>query len=234
MKSPIFKYDKVSFELIKQRLCTECEFIERHFINDSYCVFSKKDDSRYIVENLVILSSELEKYDLCSTIDEFVSKVNNIILLRIGAKIIPPEGMEMYYDGDNIRFRPKNSIKTYFDIAKELFLNKDSYYIGNYAHIGTWKAVREGDCYYSTICSSKEQAEKLLGINKLINTADYFNSKYQKDGSSFYYYSLKDNSVVINKESEKIFSAVKFNTRVAAEETLRVLGEELIISIFKD
>ena len=242
MKKPIIKYSKTIFETIKYRLIDKFSFVEHGFNsgNNCYCLLINNT-----ISNLCIDEENLDRYDIASSVDEYINKI--IIYVDVeksSFKIVPPEGMEVFIDGRDIKFRPIKKKLEYKDIAEELFLNKDSFYIGNYARIGNWKAERKEECHYSTLCPNKEQAEKLMNINKLINTANYFNDKYSdqededleenNDYNHYYCFSLSRSGLTIEKElREDVTSLIRFKTKKAAEETLKVLGKDLIISILK-
>lgn len=242
MKKPIIKYSKLTFDYIKHKLSSKFNFVEHSFNygKDCYCLLI---DS--MISNLYVDENRLEEFDIVTDVDEYIEKILVYSFLEKSTiKIIPPEGMEMFIDGKDIKFRPVKKKIEYKDIAEELFLNKESFYIGNYARIGNWKAERKEECHYSTLCPNKEQAEKLMNINKLINTANYFNDKYSdqededleenNDYSHYYCFSLSKSELVIEKElREDVISLIRFKTKKAAEETLKVLGKDLIISILK-
>lgn len=151
--------------------------------------------------------------------------------MKESIKIIPPEGMECYLENNEIKFRKVTEIKSYEDISKELFLNKNCFYFGNFSLIGDWNPKLEEDCNYSNICSTKEQARKILAINKLINVANYLNSKADK-GNEDKYYSiyLNEHKEIIIKSNIKslINNPIRFNTENGAKEAIKILGEDII------
>lgn len=151
-------------------------------------------------------------------------------------KIDMPEGMEAYIDGDTIKFRPISFSKntTYEEVAVALFKNKNSFYVGNYAHIDPWFAKNDKECEYGNICTTKNQAEKLLALNKLMNVSKYLNGEWKlnwdnKDELKYY--------IVYNRKSDKLLilativennTVVYFKSRELAEEAITILGCDII------
>lgn len=68
--------------------------------------------------------------------------------------IIPPEGMEAYQEGNEIKFRPVKKKLTYENVAEELFYNEDvwrfeNYAVNKYAKVVNW--------HYCTNCTSENK-----------------------------------------------------------------------------
>lgn len=143
--------------------------------------------------------------------------------------IIPPEGMEAYQEGNEIKFRPIENKITYESVAKALFEGKDVWRIGDlvinkYNRTGCWN--------YLTNCISEKQAQKLLAINQLMNVAKYLNGDWQPNWnncSNKYYLSVtNDASITIECATRKYSEIVHFETWNLAQQAIDILGEETI------
>lgn len=89
-------------------------------------------------------------------------------------KITPPKGYEVDKDKstfEEIVFKPISL--TYDKICKELFKN-EFYYIGANGAICCSTLINNYICLPNNAIS-KEQAERILAINKLVNVATYYN-----------------------------------------------------------
>lgn len=153
-------------------------------------------------------------------------ETNNLI-------IIPPEGMEAYQEGNEIKFRsiPKKVIN-YDDVTKELFRNEDTWRIGDYG-IEAYKCTPNW-CNLRN-CTSKKHAEKLLAINKLMNVAKYLNAGWKpnwKDSSSYKYYinyTPYRESINISYSNVTTGDIVYFKTEELAKQAIEILREDNII-----
>lgn len=138
-----------------------------------------------------------------------------------GYKIIPPEGMECYLDGSEIKFRPienKPEISCYDDITRKLF-------------------EKEMGVYITSHCVSQKQAKKALAINKLLNIAKYLNDGWVPDWNNsveqkYYIYINILNNIDINYALNKRESIVYFRTEELARKAIEILGEKTIRLIF--
>lgn len=142
--------------------------------------------------------------------------------------IIPPEGMEAYQEGNEIKFRPINKL-TYNDIAKELFYNKRTYYITNQGNLQTYFPANSYDNFNNS--TSDKQLKKLLAINKLMNVAKYLNGDWQpnwNDGNEIKYFVLVISGIEILDTFTYNYSPVYFQTKALAQQAIEILGEETI------
>ena len=145
-------------------------------------------------------------------------------------KIIPPEGMEWYQEGNEIKFRPIKEKASYEDISCQLFYNRTAWYINNWSNICQLTAR---GCYYQpNNCTSKKQAEKLLAINQLMNVAKYLNNGWQpnwNDSDEFkYYFNIVSGKVLIPRTVVNHYSIVYFKSEKLAQQAIEILGEEII------
>ena len=149
-------------------------------------------------------------------------------------KINIPEGFEIdqiksnFIEG-NIVFKKKEI--TYKDIAKELFLSKTKYHIDDCGLI-TQKTF--GSCSYKdkVNCTSKEQVEKLLAMNQLMNVAKYLNgdwrADFKKEVPKFFIYINDKNNIDISANYRIKEYFVYFKTKELTKQAIDILGEETI------
>lgn len=111
-----------------------------------------------------------------------------------GLTIIPPEGMEAYQEGNEIKFRPIKTQISYEDVAKELFFEKRAYFITSEGNINSLIT----SSHYKDLnnCTSEKQTKKLLAINQLMNVAKYLNAK-EKPKENGVMYHIKDNRGIL-------------------------------------
>lgn len=145
--------------------------------------------------------------------------------------IIPPEGMEAYQEGNEIKFRPIKKDLTYKDIAKELFNGKDVWRVGTY-NIDKFKNTPNWDFY--TNCTSEKQAQKLLAINKLMNVAKYLNGNWkpnwddEKESKYFIELITIKDTLYIDCNIRFVSNIIYFKSNELAEQAIEILGEETI------
>ena len=156
-------------------------------------------------------------------------EINNI-------KIVPPEGMEAYKDGNEIKFRSISKNATCLSrIYLELFNKKDVWRIGFH---DTKRYPKDTDWNYFGNCTSKKQAERLLAINKLMNVAKYLNAGWNpiwKDNSSYKYYINYipyRGGINIAYSTVTTGDIVYFKTEELAKQAIEILGEETLKLIF--
>ena len=144
--------------------------------------------------------------------------------------IIPPEGMEAYQEGNEIKFRPIQKKITYRDIAEILFKVR-AVYITSYGDIATdIYPHKVGRGMYTT---SKKQAEKLSAINKLLNVAKYLNGDWQPNWNDIeenkYYIKIDIGRIQIGCANTIFSDIVYFKSIKLAEQAIEILGEETIM-----
>lgn len=146
-------------------------------------------------------------------------------------KIQVPEGYEIDKDNSTfeyIKFKPKTL--TYKDIAKELFLNNEMYFINNNSKI---IYAGGGSINYekSNNCTSRKQAEKLLAINKLMNIAKYLNGDWKPaSGKKNFCITINcANEVAVTwTDNHHLSFDIYFRSEAAAKQAIKILGEETI------
>lgn len=145
--------------------------------------------------------------------------------------IIPPEGMEAYQEGNEIKFRPIKKVDTLQEIYKHLFYNKNAWRIDLYGGID--KYATTSTCNLSTNCTSKKQAEKLRAINKLMNVAKYLNGDWKPNWdyytSKYYIFIDKvNNNISISYNDSYCGHYIYFKSKELAKQAIDILGEETI------
>lgn len=143
--------------------------------------------------------------------------------------IIPPEGMEVYQEGNEIKFRPIENKVTYESVTKALFEGKDVWRIGDLI-IDKYNRTM---CYnYLTNCISEKQAQKLLTINKLMNVAKYLNGNWQPNWfnheESKYYIFIYNGEINISNTGLSHCLEIYFKSKELAQQAIDILGEETI------
>ena len=112
------------------------------------------------------------------------SKTNNMETKEI--KINVPEGYEIDKENSTfecIKFKPIKKELTYEDMAEELFSDIGFYIISNGGIIPFDKTVGKDDKNNAT---NKNQLERLLALNQLLNIAEYCNRKNSKEENYIY------------------------------------------------
>lgn len=144
-------------------------------------------------------------------------------------KIVPPEGMEWYQAGNEIKFRPIKKGLTYEDITRELFDGKDVWRIEGY-NIVKYNKPSTWDCIIN--CTSKKQVQRLLAINKLMNVAKYLNDGWQPnwgtDELNYFIYVGSGGVLSIGSYVFTYSSDIYFKSSKLAQQAIEILGEETI------
>ena len=92
-------------------------------------------------------------------------------------KIQIPEGYEIDKENSTfecVKFKPIKKNITYKDIHEYLFKNKNSFYITNFGRVDNYLCV----CSVmdnKNNATNREQLERLLALNQLLNIAEYYN-----------------------------------------------------------
>ena len=178
---------------VREDLKTGTKYGVQTFVNEmqqykevtikQYCATSKGYD---VIENNYIYT--LEMFD--QVINE--SKTNNMETKEI--KINVPEGYEIDKENSTfecIKFKPIKKELTYEDMAEELFSDIGFYIISNGGIIPFDKTVGKDDKNNAT---NKNQLERLLSLNQLLNIAEYYNKKSPKKGKRVYCINLDERS----------------------------------------
>lgn len=126
----------------------------------------------------------------------------------------------------------ENVAITYDDILKKLFLNKESFFVGN----TTISSITTGVNSYCHVnnCISEAQVKRIIAFNKLQNIAKYLNDGWKPnfEDSSKNWYIFKDihYSVTFNYTSNQ--GSVYFKNADLADEAIRLMGKESLDDLF--
>lgn len=149
-------------------------------------------------------------------------------------KIQVPEGYEIDKENSTfecIKFKPKKL--TYNDVAKLLFKGNPAYYINPWGDIQLVDlSTADSQCADPTHCIIKNQARKLLALNKLINVAKYLNGDWKPsfnyDSQLKYFINTNNNKVTIESWIALNWGTPCFKTKELAKQAIEILGEETI------
>ena len=123
---------------------------------------------------------------------------------------------------------------TYDDICKDLFYNKDTYYLNNDNKVSSW-AMTSSNYKDFDNCTSIAQAKRMVAFNKLQNIAKYLNDGWcpdfcnnekkwaiVKEGGNFY---PKYNQMVND-------ASVYFKNENLTNEAIRLMGKDSLNDLF--
>lgn len=122
---------------------------------------------------------------------------------------------------------------TYDDILKKLFLNKESFFVGN----STISSITTGVNSHSHVnnCTSEAQAKRIIAFNKLQNIAKYLNGGWKPvfDGSNQNWDISKNSDTFIAIHTKYLNKAsVYFKSEDITNEAIRLMGEESLNDLF--
>lgn len=149
-------------------------------------------------------------------------------------KITPPEGYVIDREKstiDEIVFKPVREL-TYENVVEDLFIGRSFYFINQEGFIR--ESSTDSHIYDLNNCVSREQAEKLLAFNMMMNVAKYLNDGWKVGDQRRYerYYwvlNASDKHLDLHMiQSSEVNGNVYFKSQEAARETLAILGEDVI------
>lgn len=122
---------------------------------------------------------------------------------------------------------------TYDDILKKLFLNKESFFVGN----TTISSITTGVNSYCHVnnCTSEAQARRLIAFNKLQNIAKYLNKGWIPDFSDLEkkWAIVKEREIFTLKYNQYTNdSSVYFKNEDLANEAIRLMGKDSLNDLF--
>ena len=172
---------------VREDLKVGVKYGEYTFVKDmEHCVevTIKQNDASYKAYNIIedIYNYTIEMFD---QVINNPKENNNMETKEI--KINVPEGYEIDEENSTfecIKFKPIKKELTYKDVVEELFSNT-CYYTNACGKIVTpiGSIIGKEDKNYAT---SKEQLERLLALNQLLNIAEYYNKKSPKQEETVY------------------------------------------------
>ena len=122
---------------------------------------------------------------------------------------------------------------TYDDICKELFLNKDAWFI-NHDTIDSWVQTLSNFRDLDN-CTSKAQAKRMIAFNKLQNIAKYLNGDWKPkfDGKDSNWKIIKlNNGYYPNYNRLANNGSVYFKSAKLANEAIRLMGKDSLNDLF--
>lgn len=123
---------------------------------------------------------------------------------------------------------------TYDDICKDLFYNKDTYYLAERNKISSWVMTSSNYKDFDN-CTSIAQVKRMIAFNKLMNIAKYLNADWKPS------FDRDDAKWNINKEGDTYIemytrtlnkSGVYFKSQELTKEAIRLMGEESLNDLF--
>ena len=144
------------------------------------------------------------------------------------------EGKEIKLSEETVRELKEKLLKktTYEDVAESLFCERNTYYTKGDGRIGKYSASGN-TCMLPNNCTSEKQAQKLLAINKLLNTAKYLNGDWKPD-----FKDQREAKYILKTEASGLpfidfwysvnGSPAYFKSNELALQALEILGEETI------
>lgn len=122
---------------------------------------------------------------------------------------------------------------TYDDICKDLFYNKDAYYLDESNKVSSWVMTSSNYNDFDN-CTSIAQAKRMIAFNKLQNIAKYLNGGWKpnfKDGSkNWYIYKDILYGVTFNHTTNQ--GIVYFKNADLADEAIRLMGKDSLNDLF--
>lgn len=123
---------------------------------------------------------------------------------------------------------------TYDDICKDLFYNKDAYYLDESNKISSWVMTSSNYKDFDN-CTSKAQVKRLIAFNKLQNIAKYLNGGWKPDfdGDHENWNICKDGDTFIAMYTKTLDKAsVYFKNAGLANEAIEIMGKESLNDLF--
>lgn len=123
---------------------------------------------------------------------------------------------------------------TYDDICKDLFYNKDTYYLDNDNKVSSW-AMTSSNYKDFDNCTSIAQAKRMIAFNKLQNIAKYLNGDWKPDFDEEHknWCIIKEgNNFITLYTKAQNTASVYFKTKETAYEAIRLMGENSLNDLF--
>lgn len=123
---------------------------------------------------------------------------------------------------------------TYDDICKDLFYNKDAYYLDESNKVSSWVMTSSNYNDFDN-CTSIAQAKRMIAFNKLQNIAKYLNNGWGPDFCGFekkwaIVKERKGFTVKYNQFSND--ASVYFKSEQLTNEAIRLMGKESLNDLF--
>lgn len=139
-------------------------------------------------------------------------------------------------EGDEKKTPDDNEGKpiTYDDICKDLFYNKDAYYLDESNKVSSWVMTSSNYNDFDN-CTSIAQAKRMIAFNKLMNIAKYLNGDWKPsfDRDNAKWNINKDGDTYIEMYTRTLNkSGVYFKSQELTKEAIRLMGEESLNDLF--
>jgi hypothetical protein len=126
---------------------------------------------------------------------------------------------------------------TYDDICKDLFYNKDAYYLNESNKVSSWVMTSSNYNDFDN-CTSIAQAKRMIAFNKLQNIAKYINSKldwepnFDDETESKYVIVKKGSGYTVKYVTSTNTAQIYFLSSDHANEAIRLMGEDSLNDLF--
>ncbi len=122
---------------------------------------------------------------------------------------------------------------TYDDICKDLFYNKDAYYLDESNKVSSWVMTSSNYNDFDN-CTSIAQTKRMIAFNKLQNIAKYLNGGWKPNFkySSKNWYIYKDILYGVTFSHTTNQGIVYFKNADLADEAIRLMGKDSLNDLF--
>ena len=157
-----------------------------------------------------------------------------------------PDNLQFFFDEEgklmvrkkteheNVPNNEEGNPITYDDICKDLFYNKDAYYLDNDNKISSW-AMTSSNYKDFDNCTSIAQAKRMIAFNKLMNIAKYLNKGWKPnfDDGSYKWGIVKDGNKYCSRYNKLTNDGNSyFKNADLANEAIRLMGEDSLNDLF--
>ena len=123
---------------------------------------------------------------------------------------------------------------TYDDICKDLFYNKDAYYLDESNKVSSWVMTSSNYNDFDN-CTSIAQAKRMIAFNKLQNIAKYLNGDWKPDfccSKKKWSISEKFGNFEPDFSVTENGAKVYFKSEYATDEAIRLMGKDSLNDLF--
>lgn len=123
---------------------------------------------------------------------------------------------------------------TYDDICKDLFYNKDAYYLDESNKVSSWVMTSSNYNDFDN-CTSIAQAKRMIAFNKLQNIAKYLNGNWRPNFCNIEkkWAIVKEGEIFSSKYNQLTNDAsIYFKSESLANEAIEIMGEESLNDLF--
>lgn len=122
---------------------------------------------------------------------------------------------------------------TYDDICKDLFYNKDAYYLDESNKVSSWVMTSSNYNDFDN-CTSIAQAKRMIAFNKLQNIAKYLNGGWKPNFDGFHenWNIVKDSNTFIAMRTKLNKVSVYFKSEDLVLEAIHLMGEDSLNDLF--